>query len=65
MYKNIEREVMITAYERVQNIWLRKLLYERERIIMKYRGKYLEEDILNSIQKRYEKIERLIKIYGE
>jgi hypothetical protein len=56
---------MIATYERVQNIKLRKLLYERERIIMKYRGKYLEEDILNSIQKRYEKIERLIKIYGE
>jgi hypothetical protein len=56
---------MIAAYERVQNIWLKKLLYERERIIMKYRGKYLEEDILNSIQKRYEKIERLIKIYCE
>jgi hypothetical protein len=56
---------MIAAYERVQNIWLKKLLYEREKIIMKYRGKYLEEDILNSIQKRYEKIERLIEIYGK
>jgi len=56
---------MVSVYERVENIWLKKLLYERERIIMKYRGKYLEEDILNSIQKRYEKIERLIKIYGE
>jgi hypothetical protein len=57
---------MVSVYERVQNIWLRKLLYERERIIMTYRGKYLEEDISNSIQKkRYEKIERLIKIYGE
>ncbi len=56
---------MISVYERVQNIWLKKLLYERERIIMKYRGEYLEEDILNTIQKRYEKIDRLIKIYGE
>ncbi len=56
---------MIAIYERTQNIWLRKLLHERERIIMKYRGKYLEEGVLNSIQKRYEKIEGLIEIYGE
>lgn len=56
---------MIAAYERVQNIWLKKLLYERERMIMTYRGKYAEENILNERRIRLERIERLIKLYGD
>lgn len=56
---------MIKSYERVQNIWLKKLLYERDRIIMTYRGKYFEENILNEVRIRLERIERLIKIYSE
>ncbi len=55
----------ITIYERVQNSWLRKLLYERHRMVMKYTGKYAEENILNERRIRLERIERLIKIYGE
>lgn len=56
---------MIESYERVQNIWLKKLLYARERMIMLYRGQYVEENILNERRKRIERIERLIKLYGE
>jgi hypothetical protein len=54
---------MIAVYERVQNIWLRKLLYEREGLVMTYRGKYAEENILNERRIRLERIERLIKLY--
>jgi hypothetical protein len=56
---------MIAVYERVQNIWLKKLLYARERMIMMYRGQHAEENILNERRIRLERIERLIKLYGE
>jgi hypothetical protein len=56
--------IIIPIYERVENIWLKKLLYERERMIRKYRGKYTEENILIERHKRLDKLDRLIKIYG-
>lgn len=56
---------MIEIYENVQNIWLKKLLYERERMIMTYRGKHAEESILERRRIRLERIERLIKLYGD
>lgn len=56
---------MISVYERVQNIWLKKPLYARGRVIMMYRGQYAEENILNERRIRLERIERLIKLYGE
>lgn len=55
---------MIEAYERVKSIWLKKLLYERERMIMTYRGKHAEEIILERRRIRLERIERLINLYG-
>lgn len=56
---------MIAAYERVRNIWLKKLLYTRHRMIVMYRGQYTEENILNNRRIRLERIEQLIKLYGE
>lgn len=56
---------MITTYERVQSIWLKKLLYERERMIMMYRGRYAEGNILNKRKLRLERINELIMLYGD
>lgn len=56
---------MITLHERVQSIWLKKLLYSRHRMIVMYRGQYAEENILNERRIRLEKIERLIKLYDD
>jgi hypothetical protein len=57
--------MIIPIYERVQNIWLRKILYEREYMVRKYWGKWASEDVLNERKKRFEKLNRIIKQYGE
>jgi len=57
--------ITIPIYERVSNKWLKKLLYERERIIREYRGRYDNGDVIFIRQLRLEKLESIINKYGE
>jgi len=55
---------MIKIFE-VNNIWFKKLLYERENMVVRHRGRYYEPNVQKEIDNRFNKIESIINKYKD